>query len=371
MIIGLPKEIKNNENRVAMTPAGAVELARAGHKVLVQAGAGVGSGFADAEYSAAGATLVPTAEEVWKKAEMVVKVKEPIGPELSLMRPGQILFTYLHLAAAREAAEALIRNKVTGVAYETVIEDGGYLPLLAPMSEVAGRMSVIVGAHYLRKMDGGEGILLPGVPGTKPARVLVLGGGFAGMNAATTAYDLGAEVTVLEVSIPRIRKLKELMPKARILASNSSIVKEEIAQADLVVGAVLIPGASAPKLVTRAMISSMKQGSVFVDIAIDQGGCSETSKPTSHEKPVFVVDGVTHYCVTNMPGQYPRTSTLALSNATLPYMLKIANKGMAAIRESPALLCGLNTYDGHVTFKAVADALGTAYSEPKKLLGVA
>ena len=368
MLVGLPKEIKNNENRVGMTPAGVAEMVQHGHKVIVQQGAGLNSGFGDGEYRKAGAQIVPTADEVWKRADLVVKVKEPVQKELTSMRPGQILFTYLHLAAAKEAADALIKFKVTGVAYETVMEANGVLPLLAPMSEVAGRMSVIVGAHYLKKMEGGNGVLLSGVPGTRPGRVLVIGGGFAGLNAALMAYGIGAEVTILESSMIKIRKLKKALPMARVLVSNTTVLREELRESDLVVGAVLVPGASAPKMITRDMIRSMKPGSVFVDISIDQGGCSETSKPTSHQNPVYAVDGVTHYCVTNMPGQYPRTSTIALTNATLPYALALADKGLDAIKESPALQSGLNTFDGKVTFKAVAEALGYPFHSLHELL---
>ncbi len=370
MIVGIPKEIKNNENRVGMTPSGTAEMARCGHKVVVQSCAGTGSGFSDEEYVKAGARILETAEEVWKSADMIVKVKEPVHDELNLMKTGQILFTYLHLAAARESAEAMLNHKVVGIAYETITEPGGFLPLLAPMSEVAGRMSILIGARYLMKMEGGRGVLLPGVPGTKSAKVVVIGGGFAGFNAAQMAYSMGAEVTVIEKSIQRIRYLKDMLPKARVLVCSSMVLAEELKEADIVVGAVLIPGACAPKLVTKGMIKNMKKGSVFVDISIDQGGCSETSRPTSHQDPVYVVDGVIHYCVTNMPGQYPRTSTIALTNATLPYALRIANKGLAALKEDSALLAGLNTYDGKVTFKAVSEALNCDYHEPKKLLGI-
>ncbi|VVC02943.1 Alanine dehydrogenase [Candidatus Burarchaeum australiense] len=367
MIIGVPKEIKDNENRVALTPAGAAELKRSGHGVLVQKNAGAGSGFSDEQYAKAGAQLIESAAEVFEKAQMIIKVKEPQAPELKLLKEGQILFTYLHLAAEKEVTKGLLDSKVTGIAYETVAE-GNFLPLLAPMSEVAGRMSSLIAAYYLQKPQGGKGVLMPGVPGTKPAKVLVLGGGFVGTNAATVAYGMGADVTILERSIPRIRVLKDLMPKATVLVSSHSLIEEELRTTDAMIGAVLVPGAKAPKLVTKEIVASMEPGSVIVDVAIDQGGCSETSRPTSHSKPIFVESGVTHYCVTNMPGAYPRTSTMALTNATLPYALLLAKGGVGALKENVPLKLGLNTYKGKLTCKGVADAFAITYVNPDTLL---
>ncbi|MFH0922456.1 MAG: alanine dehydrogenase [Candidatus Micrarchaeota archaeon] len=367
MIIGIPKEIKNNENRVALTPAGCQELKKNGHAILVQKTAGVGSGFSDAQYEKAGAQLIDTAAEVFQKAEMIMKVKEPQEVELKMLGENQILFTYLHLAAEKNVTDGLLENKVTGVAYETVAE-GNFLPLLAPMSEVAGRMSTLIAAYYLQKPHGGKGILMPGVPGTKPAKVLVLGGGFVGANAAIVAYGMGADVTILERSIPRVRELTNLMPKATVLVSSQAAIEEEIKTSDAVIGAVLLPGAKAPKLVSRQMLASMQPGSVFVDVAVDQGGCSETTRATSHSNPVYVEEGVTHYCVTNMPGAFPRTSTMALTNATLPYAVVLANGGLKAIKENQALKLGLNTFRGKLTCKGVAEAFGMQYTDPETLL---
>ncbi|MDO8339554.1 MAG: alanine dehydrogenase [Candidatus Burarchaeum sp.] len=367
MIIGVPKEIKDNENRVALTPSGASELKRSGHTVLVQKDAGAGSGFADAHYLKAGAQIIDSPAEIFEKAEMILKVKEPQPPELKMLREGQILFTYLHLAAEKAVTDALLERKVTGIAYETVSENG-FLPLLAPMSEVAGRMSCLVAGYYLQKPHGGKGVLMSGVPGTKPAKVLIVGGGFVGMNAATVAYGMGADVTILEKGIPRIRVLKDLLPKATILVSNHAVLEDEIKTADAVIGAVLVPGAKAPKLITKEMVASMQPGSVIVDVAIDQGGCTETSRPTTHSKPVYTENGVIHYCVTNMPGAYPRTSTIALTNATLPYALLLAKSGTAAIKTNVPLKLGLNTYKGKLTCEGVAEAFGMEYVNPDKLL---
>ncbi len=368
MIIGIPKEIKDNENRVAVTPSGVAELKKHGHTILVQASAGSGSGFSEEKYAKAGATILPTAAEIFAKAEMIMKVKEPLDAELDMLRPGQILFTYLHLAGVpRKVTDVLLQKQVTGIAYETVNENN-YLPLLAPMSEVAGRMSIFVAAQYLQKINGGKGVLVPGVPGTKPAKVVIIGGGFVGTNAAQVAYGAGADVTILERSVPRIRQLLDLMPKARVLVSNSSTIEEEVRTADVVIGAVLIPGAAAPKLVTRAMVAAMEPGSVMIDVAIDQGGCFETSKPTSHAKPVYSVNEVIHYCVTNMPGAYPRSSTIALTNVTLPYAMMLADGGMAAVKKNPALKLGLNTYKGKLTCQPVAEYFKMEYTDPDKLL---
>ncbi len=360
MIVGTVKKIKDKENRVGLTPSGVATLVTAGHTVWVERSAGLGSAFSDEEYVKAGARIALDAASVWKTADMVVKVKEPLPPEFPMMREGQILFTYLHLAAAREAASALHNSKTTGVAYETVTVNGR-LPLLAPMSEVAGRMSVLIGAYYLAKFAGGRGVLLPGVTNAPPGHVVVLGGGFAGTNAAQMAYGLGAKLTIVEKNPNRIKELQLLFPKAEILESTTRNIEAAVSDADVLVGAVLVPGASAPKLVTRQMISSMKKGAVFVDISIDQGGCSETSKPTSHSNPVYDVDGVTHYCVTNMPGAVSRTSTIALTTATLPFALEIANGGLDALRSNPSLREGVNTFAGNITNKPVAEALGVPF----------
>jgi alanine dehydrogenase len=364
MIVGVPREIKDGENRVGMTPAGVEEMKKQGHAILVEKNAGAGSGFSDEEYKKKGAQIVDSPEEVYKKSGMIIKVKEPLGKEHEMLHEDQILFTYLHLAACKDVAEMLVEKKVTGIAYETVSENG-FLPLLAPMSEVAGRMSLLIAGTYLSKHNHGKGILLPGVPGTKAAKVVVLGGGFAGCNAARIAYGVGAEVTIIEKSIPRIRQLKESFPYARVLVSNSHNVTEQVKSADAVIGAVLVPGASAPKLLSKENIESIEDGSVFVDIAIDQGGCSETSKPTSHSRPVYDVSGVTHYCVTNMPAAYPRTSTIALTNATLQYAIELACKGLNAVKASVPLQLGVNTFKGKITCKPVAEALGMECVELK------
>lgn len=360
MIVGIPKEIKNNENRVSMTPAGVRELVKRGHTVYVQHTAGENSGFPDAEYERAGAHILPTIEEVYAIAEMIVKVKEPIEPEYKLVRRGQLVFTYFHFACDRTLTEAMLQSGATCLAYETVVDKQGTLPLLIPMSEVAGRMSVQEGARFLEKPQGGKGILLGGVPGVKPAKVLVLGGGVVGTEAALMAAGLGADVTVCDISLPRLRHLAEFMPKnVKTMFSSTYNIEQELPTTDLVIGAVLIPGAKAPHLITREMLGMMKKGSVMVDVAIDQGGCFETSHPTTHAEPVYEVDGIIHYCVANIPGAVPFTSTLALTNATLPYALRLADKGwQQACAEDPGLKLGLNIVDGKVTFPGVAEAFG-------------
>lgn len=360
MIIGIPKEIKNNENRVSLTPAGTKELVRRGHTVYVQHTAGENSGFPDAEYEKAGARILPTIEDVYGIAEMIIKVKEPVKSEYKLVRKGQLLFTYFHFACDRDLTEAMLESGATCLAYETVYDKQGALPLLVPMSEVAGRMSVQEGARFLEKPQGGKGKLLGGVPGVKPARVLVLGGGIVGTNAALMAAGLGAEVTIADISLPRLRYLSEVMPKnVKTLFSSTHNIEEELPTTDLVIGAVLIPGAKAPHLITKDMLKLMTKGSVLVDVAIDQGGCFETSHPTTHAEPIYEIDGVQHYCVANIPGAVPFTSTLALTNATLPYAIKLADKGWKqACREDAGLAAGLNVVDGKVVFPGVAEAFG-------------
>jgi alanine dehydrogenase len=360
MRIGVPTEIKNNEYRVGLTPAAVAELTRAGHEVLVQAGAGSGVDFADAAYVAAGASILPDAAAVFAAAQMIVKVKEPQAAEIAMLRPDHLLFTYLHLAADRAQAEGLMASGATAIAYETVTDRDGGLPLLKPMSEVAGRMSVQCGAHHLEKHQGGRGVLLGGVPGVEPGRVVILGGGVAGVNAAQMAAGLRADVTIFDISHRRLAELDaQFGSTIRTAFSSSAAIAEAVAGADLVIGAVLVPGAAAPKLVTRAMIASMRPGAVVVDIAIDQGGCFETSHATTHADPVFVVDGVIHYCVANMPGAVARTSTIALGNATLPYVLKLAKLGAeAAMAADPHLAAGLNVAGGRIAHPAVAEALG-------------
>ena len=360
MIIGIPKEIKNNENRVSLTPAGAKELIAHGHTVYVQHTAGENSGFPDEAYTAAGATILPTIEDVYAIAEMIIKVKEPIKQEYKLVRKGQLLFTYFHFACDRELTEAMLESGATCLAYETVVDRNGGLPLLIPMSEVAGRMAAQEGARFLEKPQGGRGVLLGGVPGVKPAKVLVLGGGIVGTNAALIAAGFGADVTLCDISLPRLRYLSETMPKnVKTLFSSRYNIEQELPTTDLVIGAVLIPGAKAPHLVTRDMLKLMRPGSVLVDVAIDQGGCFETSHPTTHAEPIFEVDGVVHYCVANIPGAVPCTSTLALTNATLPYAIKLADMGWeAACRADAGLAKGLNVVDGKVTFPGVAEAFG-------------
>ncbi|MDV6036557.1 alanine dehydrogenase [Bacillus sp. SM-B1] len=370
MRIGIPTEIKNNENRVAMTPAGAVHLVQNGHEVFVQKGAGLGSGFTDEQYVQAGAKLVETAEEAWNQ-DMVMKVKEPVASEYGYFREGLILFTYLHLAPEPELTKALIDNKVVSIAYETVQLDNRSLPLLAPMSEVAGRMSAQIGAQFLEKNKGGKGILLAGVPGVKRGKVTIIGGGQAGTNAAKIAVGLGADVTIIDLSAERLRQLDDIFGnQVKTLMSNPYNIAEAVKESDLVIGAVLIPGAKAPKLVTEEMIQSMEPGSVVVDIAIDQGGIFETTdRITTHDNPTYEKHGVVHYAVANMPGAVPRTSTLALTNVTVPYAVQIANKGYKeACLGNTALLKGINTLDGYVTFEAVAEAHGLQYADAKELL---
>jgi alanine dehydrogenase len=358
MIVGVPKEIKDNEARVGVTPAGVKALTEAGHKVLVETQAGALSGFPDAEYQNAGAEIVGDAGYAWGKAEMVVKVKEPIESEYVYFREGLVLFTYLHLAPLPGLTNKLLEAKVAGIAYETVRDARGNLPLLMPMSEVAGRMSVQVGASYLEKERGGRGILLGGVPGVPPAHVAILGGGVVGTNAARIALGFGAKTTLIDVNLNRLRELEDIFGgRLYTLASNSYNIAHVTREADLVIGGVLIPGATAPKLVTRAMVSHMKKGSVIVDVAIDQGGCVDTARPTSHSSPSFTVDGVVHYCVTNMPGAVPHTSTLALTNSTFPYLLRLANLGARqALRKDPGLAEGLNTWEGKLTYRGVAES---------------
>lgn len=370
MIIGVPKEIKNNENRVGLTPAGVSAFVKAGHKVFVQSTAGDGSGFSDPEYRKAGATLLKTIQEVYKKAEMIIKVKEPIKQEYNLIKEGQLLFTYFHFASYEPLTKAMIKSKAVCLAYETVEKSDRSLPLLVPMSEVAGRMSVQEGAKYLEKPMGGRGILLGGVPGVRPAHVLVLGGGIVGTQAAKMAAGLGADVTLMDVSLPRLRQLDDLLAKnVKTVYSNEYNIREAIKNADLIIGAVLIPGAKAPSLITRDMLKTMKPGTVMVDVAIDQGGCFETSKATTHEDPIYVIDGVIHYSVANMPGAVPYTSTLALTNATLPYALQLANKGWKkACSENPELKLGLNVVGGKVVYKGVAEAFNLKYTDVAEVL---
>jgi len=364
MKIGLPKEIKQQENRVALLPSGARQLIRGGHEVIVEKHAGVGSGFPDEEYRAAGAELVDTHAEVFARADLIVKVKEPLPSEYPLLRPGQILFTYLHLAADRILTEALANSGVTGVAYETVLVNRR-LPLLEPMSEIAGRMSVIMGGYFLAKHEGGKGVLLGGVPGVLPGRVVVLGGGTSGVNAARMAMGLGADVTILEVDMERMRFL-DVTIHTHTLYSNEAHLVDLLPRVDLLIGAVLVPGAKAPKLVSREMLKCMKPGSVLVDIAIDQGGCAETSRATTHDDPIYVEEGVIHYCVANMPGAYARTATEALTNVTYPYLELIANYGLAeACRRQPGLLGGINVSEGKINCRAVAEAHGMEWVEAK------
>ncbi len=360
MIIGVPKEIKNNENRVSLTPAGARELVKHGHTVYVQHTAGENSGFPDDDYINAGAKILPTIEDVYAIAEMIIKVKEPIKPEYKLVRKGQLVFTYFHFACDRELTDAMLASGATCLAYETVVDRSGALPLLVPMSEVAGRMSIQEGARFMEKPQGGRGVLMGGVPGVKPAKVLVLGGGVVGMNAALMAAGMGADVILCDISLPRLRYLSEVMPRnVKTLFSSTHNIEQELPTTDLVIGAVLIPGAKAPHLISRDMLALMRPGTVMVDVAIDQGGCFETSHPTTHAEPIYVVDGVVHYCVANIPGAVPYTSTLALTNATLPYAIKLADMGWEkACRADAGLAAGLNVVDGKVTFPGVAEAFG-------------
>jgi alanine dehydrogenase len=368
MKIGVPKEIKTNEHRVALIPSGAAALTEAGHTVLVESGAGTGSGFSDEQYRDAGATLIDDAESVWSQAELIVKVKEPVHAEWPRLKNGQIVFTYFHFAASLELTRAHLDSGAICIAYETVAEASGELPLLTPMSEVAGRMAIQEGAKYLEKHYGGRGILLGGVPGVAPAHVLILGGGVAGSHAARIASGMGARVTVMDVSPSRLRHLNEMLP-AETLYSNRHNLLEQLPSADLVVGSVLIPGASAPRLIQRSDLKLMQPGSVIVDVAVDQGGCCDTTRPTTHEDPVYAVDGVIHYAVANMPGGVPRTSTLALTNATFPYLLQLANKGwQQAIRDNPALLRGLNIASGRIVHAAVAESLSLPHVSPERFL---
>lgn len=371
MLIGVPKEIKTNENRIALVPAGAEALIAAGHQVVVEKSGGEGSGFSDQDYIDVGAIIEPSVDAVWAKADMIIKVKEPIEPEWKRMKRGQVVFTYFHFAADEKLTRAHMDSGATCIAYETVEMPNGELPLLTPMSEVAGRMAVQEGAKYLEKLYGGRGVLLGGVPGVPPAKVVILGGGIVGINAAKMAAGMGAKVVILDISLERLRYLSDVMPaNVQLIHSNRHNILEQITTADLVVGGVLIPGAKAPKLVRREDLKKMRPGSVIVDVAIDQGGCVETIKATTHENPTYVVDGVIHYGVANMPGGVPRTSTLALTNATLPYALQLANKGWTkALKDNPALLKGLNMIDGKITYPGVAEAFGLPYHDAAGFLG--
>src|SRR5918993_2425729 len=373
MKVGLPKEIKDNEYRVGLTPAGVQALAHAGHEVYVQKTAGEGSGFTDDQYVKAGGKLLDTADEVWATGEMIVKVKEPVAPEYPRMRENQLLFTYLHLAPEFELTKQMLERKVTGVAYETITDKQGRLPLLTPMSEVAGRMSVQVGATYLEKMNGGRGVLLGGVPGVPAANVVIIGGGIVGTEAAKMAVGLGAKVTIIDRNLDRLRQLDDIfLSKVQTLASSRYAIEEAISHADLVIGAVLVVGAAAPKLVTRDMLKLVPNGAVLVDVAVDQGGCFETTHATTHSNPTYYEEGVLHYCVANMPGAVPRTSTFALTNATLPYALKLANRGLhAAVASDPGLKEGVNTHGGKLTYEAVAVDQGLEYTPVDEALGAA
>jgi alanine dehydrogenase len=370
MIIGVPKEIKNNENRVALTPAGVAEFLKNGHNVYVQDQAGFGSGFSNEDYIAAGANILNTIEEVYAIAEMICKVKEPIESEYNLIKENQLLFTYFHFASSEPLTHAMIERKAICLAYETVEKTDRSLPLLVPMSEVAGRMAIQEGAKYLEKPMGGRGILLGGVAGVKPANVLILGGGIVGIQAAKMATGLGANVTIVDVSLPRLRYLEDVLPaNADTVMSNEYNIKALIPHADLIIGAVLIPGAKAPHLITRAMLKLMKPGTVLVDVAVDQGGCIETCSPTTHEDPTFVIDGIVHYCVANMPGAVPYTSTLALTNATLPYAIQLANKGWKqACKDNEELKLGLNVAEGKIVYKGVSDAWNLPFTAVESIL---
>ncbi|MBI5659428.1 MAG: alanine dehydrogenase [Nitrosomonadales bacterium] len=370
MKIGIPKEIKINENRVALVPSGAEALVAAGHTVLVESGAGLGSGFSDEQYASAGAHVAADAGAIWAEAKLIVKVKEPVEREWKRIRPEQTLFTFFHFAASRNLVQAHLDSGATCIAYETVQLPSGELPLLTPMSEVAGRMAVQEGAKYLENLYGGRGVLLGGVPGVPPAHVAILGGGVVGANAARIAAGMGASVVILDISLERLRHLGDIMPaNVQLVFSNRHTVLEHICRADLVIGSVLVTGAVAPKLIRRDDLKAMLKGAVIVDVAVDQGGCAETTHPTTHEDPVYVVDGVLHYAVANMPGGVPRTATLALTNATLPYVLQLANKGWRqALRDNAALLNGLNIAHGKIAHRAVADAFGLHYHQPEALL---
>lgn len=363
MIIGIPKEIKNNENRVSLTPGGTKELTKAGHTVYVQHAAGENSGFTDEEYVAAGAIILPSIEKVYAMAEMIVKVKEPIASEYGLIKPDQVIFTYFHFASEKELTDAMIGSGAICIAYETVEKKDRSLPLLIPMSEVAGRMAIQEGTRFLEKPQGGKGILMSGVPGVKPAKVLVIGGGVVGYNAAVMAGGMGADVIITDISLPRLRYLSEILPlNVKTLYSSTHNIENELPTTDLVIGSVLIPGARAPHIITKDMLKLLRKGSLMVDVAIDQGGCFETSHPTTHTDPVYTVDGITHYCVANIPGAVPYSSTLALTNATFPYVMMLANKGWRqACREDDSLALGLNIVKGKVSYQAVADTFGLKY----------
>jgi alanine dehydrogenase len=363
MIIGVPREIKTHENRVALLPGGVLEFKRRGHTVLVEKDAGLGSGFPDELYVEAGAEMLGSADEVWRRADMIMKVKEPIASEYPRMRAGQIIFTYFHFAASEELTQAVIDSKCIAIAYETVEKADRSLPLLIPMSEVAGRMAVQEGAKYLERVTGGRGVLLGGIPGVKPANVMILGGGIVGVNSAKIAAGMGANVFILDISVPRLRYLDDIMPKnVTTLFSSEANIREMLPLMDLVVGAILIPGAKAPRLIRRDMLPTMKPGSVLVDVAIDQGGCIETARPTTHDDPIYIIDGVVHYCVANMPGAVPHTSTLGLTNVTLPYAVQIADKGWKkAVKDSKELELGLNIAEGKITYRDVAEAFGMSY----------
>lgn len=364
MIIGIPKEIKDHEYRVSLTPDGSAALRQAGHEVWIEPSAGEGSGFTDEEYRRAGATIARSKDEVFAKAELIVKVKEPLMSECPLFRPGQVLFTYLHLASLPDLTKALLERRIIAIAYETTVAKDGSLPMLKPMSEIAGRMSVQVGARYLEKTQGGRGVLLAGVPGVEPGKVVILGAGVVGASATRIAVGLGAQVTVINLDVDRLRYLDDLY-RGRIItrAAGSAAIEQAVCEADLVIGAVLVPGAKAPKLVSRSVVSKMKRGAVIVDVSVDQGGCFETTRPTTHSDPVYVVDGVLHYCVANMPGIVPRTSTFALTNATLPYIVRLASDGVdRAIRSDPGLARGVNLKDGQVTCQGVAEAHGLRFT---------
>lgn len=370
MIIGIPKEIKNNENRVGATPAGVKEMVKHGHSVLVQHTAGEGSGFPDEQYAEAGAQILPSIEDVYASSEMIVKVKEPIAQEYPLVKDGQLLFTYFHFASDLALTEAMIKARGVCIAYETVTDKHGTLPLLTPMSEVAGRMSIQEGARFLEKPQGGKGILLGGVPGVKPAKVLILGGGTVGCNAALMAAGLGADVTMVDISLPVLRRIADVMPKnVKTMFSSAHNIETELPSTDLVIGSVLIPGAKAPHLVTKEMLRLVKPGTVLVDVAIDQGGCFETSHPTTHADPVYTIDGIVHYAVANIPGAVPYTSTLALTNATLPYALRLADKGwIDACRSDHGLAEGVNMVEGKITYESVAEAFGMEYTPLSEII---
>lgn len=370
MQIGVPKEIKEDENRVALIPAGVAELKKSGHTIFVQATAGIGSGFDDKEYNSAGAQILPTIEDVYDRADMIIKVKEPVKQEYDLVKKDQLIFTYFHFASSRELTNAMIRTKAVCLAYETVEEADGSLPLLIPMSEVAGRMAIQQGAKYLERPQKGRGILLGGVPGVNPANVLILGGGIVGTQAAKMAAGLGANVTVMDISLQRLRYLSDIMPaNVTTIVSNHYNIREAIKTSDLIIGAVLIPGAKAPNLITRKMLKEMRVGTVVVDIAVDQGGCIETCRPTTHQKPTFIIDDIVHYCVANMPGAVPYTSTLALTNSTLPYAIELANNGwQKACSENNELKSGLNIINGDIVYKGVSETFGLEFHDVEEYI---